>query len=87
MAYVKCPSIVCLPPGVVEYKVPPGVDEYTSGNCDASVTSTRFDGITWACEQACRAIGDADIISSMCKYSGPVKLCKKIVNNFLLRTS
>lgn len=50
-----------IPPGVVEYRVPPGVDEYRSGNCEASVSKTRLDGITWACEHACRAIGEADI--------------------------
>lgn len=52
----------CLPPGVVEYKVPPGVDEYTSGNWFGSLIKTFFDGITWACdEHTWRAIGDADI--------------------------
>lgn len=47
---------------MVEYKVPPGVDEYSSGNWLASVTRTRLDGIAWAWEHAWRAIGDADIV-------------------------
>lgn len=51
-----------IPPGVVENKVPPGVDEYTSGIWDALWIIIVFDGITWAWEaQAWRAIGDADI--------------------------
>lgn len=57
-----------LPPGVVEYKVPPGVDEYNSGNWLASVTRTRFDGIVCAWEHAWRAIGDADIFSGSKRF-------------------
>lgn len=52
------------PPGVVEYKVPPGVDEYSSGNWLASVTRTRLGGIACAWEHAWRAMGEADIIMS-----------------------
>lgn len=70
-----------LPPGVVEYKVPPGVDEYNSGNWLASVTRTRFDGIVCAWEHAWRAIGDADI------FQLPNKISRKKFVFFLLHRS
>lgn len=42
--------------------MPPGVDEYTSGIWEGSVSRTFLDGMAWACEHACRAIGLADMI-------------------------
>lgn len=50
-----------LPPGVVEYSVPFGVDEQTSGNWAESLISTFFDGIDCDVEHNERAIGEADI--------------------------
>jgi len=54
--------MILVPPGVVENIVPPGVVEKSSGIWDSSVMRIFLLGIIWACEHACLAIGDADII-------------------------